>query len=126
VKEISTGKHIMHDIYRVSFLLEVLAFIHFHQSYHGSAFLLSVSALVLLQFPFSFSHLLLRLSCSLSAFPAFCLPTIYDPPDLPLNVLHSLKHRITGVSDFIHHPDLIITRKTGNNVSETGSVSVLR
>jgi hypothetical protein len=35
--------------------------------------------------------------------------------------------RITGVSDFIHRPDLIITRKKNkHDVSETGSVSVLR
>jgi hypothetical protein len=39
-----------------------------------------------------------------------------------------LSARIAGVLDFIHRPDLIVTRKKKNkhNVSETGSVSVLR
>jgi hypothetical protein len=40
----------------------------------------------------------------------------------------SLFGRIAGVLDFIHRPDLIVTRKKKNkhDVSETGSVSVLR
>jgi hypothetical protein len=37
-------------------------------------------------------------------------------------------HRIARVLDFIHRPDLIVTRikKNKHDVSETGSVSVLR
>jgi hypothetical protein len=39
-----------------------------------------------------------------------------------------ITHRIAGVLDFIHRPDLIVTRikKNKHDVSETGSVSVLR
>jgi hypothetical protein len=38
----------------------------------------------------------------------------------------NITHRITGVSDFIHRPDFNNYKKKEHDVSETGSVSVLR
>jgi hypothetical protein len=40
---------------------------------------------------------------------------------------HYMRHRITGVSDFIHRPDFNnYKKKNKHEVSETGSVSVFR
>jgi hypothetical protein len=57
--------------------------------------------------------------------PAYTTP--YYSSKIHFNIIHPPTYRIAGVLDFIHRPDFnSYKKKNKHDVSETGSVSVLR